>query len=73
MGNNRYSAEDRKANQDAHEARMARFTKSEAGTKARQAAMAPRVTVAKGAAPEPTPTGPEAADATETGAETEAQ
>jgi hypothetical protein len=38
MGNNRYSAEDRKANQDAHEARMARFTKSEAGTKARQAA-----------------------------------
>ena len=25
MGNSRYSAEDRKANQDAHEARMAQF------------------------------------------------
>jgi hypothetical protein len=38
MGNSRYSAEDRKANQEAHEARMAQFAKAEAGAKARQAA-----------------------------------
>ena len=36
MGNSRYSAEDRKANQDAHEARMAQFKKSEAGARARR-------------------------------------
>jgi|SwirhisoilCB3_FD_contig_101_224021_length_476_multi_1_in_0_out_0_2 hypothetical protein len=36
MGNSRYSAEDRKANQDAHEARMAQFEKSEAGARARR-------------------------------------
>ena len=36
MGNSRYSAEERKANQDAHEARMAQFEKSEAGARARR-------------------------------------
>lgn len=36
MGNSRYSAEDRKANQDAHEARMAQFAKSEAGARERR-------------------------------------
>ena len=36
MGNSRYSAEDRKANQDAHEARMAQFEKSEAGARERR-------------------------------------
>jgi hypothetical protein len=36
VGNSRYSAEDRKANQDAHEARMAQFEKSEAGARARR-------------------------------------
>ena len=36
MANSRYSAEERKANQDAHEARMAQFEKSEAGARARR-------------------------------------
>ena len=71
MGNSRYSAEDRKANQDAHEARMARFMKSEAGAKARQATAARRGTAAKAVAPIPTPKASEIADATETKTEAE--
>jgi hypothetical protein len=36
MGNSRYSSDERKAIQDAHEARMAQFEKTEAGTRARR-------------------------------------
>ncbi|HYP62210.1 MAG TPA: hypothetical protein VEQ36_17435 [Thermomicrobiales bacterium] len=36
MGNSRYSSDERKAIQDAHEARMAQFEKTEAGGKARR-------------------------------------
>jgi hypothetical protein len=53
MGNSRYSAEDRKANQDAHEARMAQFTKAEAGAKARRVADEHQEPDAVTATPEP--------------------
>ena len=38
MGHSRHSSEERKANQEAHEARMAQFTRAEAEAKARRAA-----------------------------------
>jgi hypothetical protein len=65
MGNSRYSAEDRKANQDAHEARMAQFAKAEAGAKARQEAADDQKTSRATATPEPASKEPDAVDSAE--------